>query len=256
MSTPPAHQATQKKPVLVLDCLPEGFRDHSNSTEGNRFRRATGIGDSFVYPFLRGTSAFPEPTIFSAIFIGGSPVNFDEPGESADRLNQLVDFIRIAMERDVPMFGVCFGFQAMALALGGRVEKMSVGEIGVYSVDLTQPQHPLFSGLSSPLQVVEAHQRSVSNLPSHAQVLAENDKAIQAAQFGPRAFGTQFHPEINRRELARLLLREQENHARGVSGITIDDQYIRKQMRLVELHHTTTHGERLMQNFLRIVGHV
>lgn len=96
-------------------------------------------------------------------------------------------YLRTAVERDVPVLGLCFGAQVLAYALGGRVERAPTPEIGWYRVDSDRPD-VLPDG---PYLQWHADRFSV---PPGATELARSPAGPQAFALGP-AVGLQFHPE-------------------------------------------------------------
>ncbi len=105
------------------------------------------------------------------------------------------------MDAEVPLFGVCYGHQLMAHALGGRVDYLPGGrEIG------TQPIELLDGALSDSLTVKlplrfrahTTHEQSVLEPPKGAVVLARSERdPHQLVRYGPKAVSSQFHPEFN-----------------------------------------------------------
>ncbi|HVE97825.1 MAG TPA: glutamine-hydrolyzing GMP synthase [Mycobacteriales bacterium] len=97
----------------------------------------------------------------------------------------------------VPAFGICYGFQAMALALGGRVEKTGLAEFGRTPLTVTAPG-ALFGGLPESLSVWMSHGDSVAEAPAGFDVTATSAGAAVAAfeNSSRRLAGVQFHPEV------------------------------------------------------------
>ena len=101
----------------------------------------------------------------------------------------LEDFIRAAYSAHVPMVGICFGHQLIAQALGGKVEKYSVGwAMGNRTYD--------WNGLGD-VALNAWHQDQVVTPPKGAKILAGNDFCKYAALiYDDRAWTVQAHPEI------------------------------------------------------------
>lgn len=122
--------------------------------------------------------------------------------DADERVESLLAWIRDAIEREVPLLGVCYGHQAVAAALGGRVERHPAGwEIGTVTVELTDQGRadPLFEGLPSRFLVQTTHEDQVVELPPGAVLLARNDHtACQALAVGASCRTVQFHPEVGR----------------------------------------------------------
>jgi GMP synthase-like glutamine amidotransferase len=93
------------------------------------------------------------------------------------------------------VFGICFGAQALARALGGSVVRAAHPEIGWTSIDSDVPElieaGPWFQWHSDRF-----------TLPPGAVELARNAVAVQAYRVG-RSLGVQFHPEVTRAGIAR-----------------------------------------------------
>ena len=101
------------------------------------------------------------------------------------------------LDLGVPVFGICYGFQAMAQALGGTVERTGQREYGGTSLQVHTPG-ALFAGLPDMQQVWMSHGDSVSRAPDGFAVLAESAGAPVAAfeDIDRRLAGVQFHPEV------------------------------------------------------------
>lgn len=97
-----------------------------------------------------------------------------------------------------PYFGICFGHQLLADALGGRVEMSKAREIGILPVNRHEEaaHDPVFCALEPNGHWMQWHLAEVTQAPSGAQVLASSeDCAVQAMSLGKHAVSIQFHAE-------------------------------------------------------------
>jgi GMP synthase-like glutamine amidotransferase len=107
--------------------------------------------------------------------------------------------IREAVERRMPVLGVCLGHQLLADALGGEVGRAARPEVGVMDVELAEAGRTsdFFAGLPERLACLQWHGAEVKRAPEGARVLASSPvTAVQAFSVGDRALGIQFHVEI------------------------------------------------------------
>lgn len=144
------------------------------------------------------TELLPDPSAYAAIVILGG----------AQHANDSVTYpyfvpeealIRQAVAQDIPLLGICLGGQLMARALGGTVRRHHLSEIGFYDVALTEDgrRDPLFQDVPSCVKVFHWHEDAFT-LPADALHLASNENAEnQAFRCGRRAYGLQYHIELN-----------------------------------------------------------
>ena len=114
-----------------------------------------------------------------------------------------------------PTFASCWGFQAMAKALGGTVvTDRSRAEVGTAWVELTHEGEadPVFGPLGKRFRVPIGHEDVVTEIPEGARLLASSDLVEnQAFVFvGKPIYATQFHPELNRTDLVARLTKYTE----------------------------------------------
>lgn len=107
------------------------------------------------------------------------------------------ELLQSALDRGVPVLGLCFGAQILAVAAGGRGWTMDTPEIGWCDVRLTEDgvADPVVGALGESLRAVQFHYDSF-DLPPGATLLATNGPITQAYRVGDHAWGLQFHIEI------------------------------------------------------------
>lgn len=98
---------------------------------------------------------------------------------------------------NVPVFGICYGFQLMAQALDGEVSKTNLREFGATDVDIVA-SGKLFANTPSKQRAWMSHGDAVSRAPQGFTVLATSPGAPIAAFEDDkiRCAGVQFHPEV------------------------------------------------------------
>jgi GMP synthase (glutamine-hydrolysing) len=118
----------------------------------------------------------------------------------------------------VPTFGICYGFQAMAAALGGEVRQTGLSEFGRTELRVTDPLSALFHGTPHDQLVWMSHGDAVHSAPAGFRVVAVTDGApVAAFEDGARRLaGVQFHPEVLHSEHGQAVL---EHFLHDVAGI-------------------------------------
>jgi GMP synthase (glutamine-hydrolysing) len=117
-------------------------------------------------------------------------------------LAQFIDFSAELAGRSTPAFFSCFGFQALVVAAGGRVETdRSRAEAGTFYVRLTEAgeRDRLFGLLAPGFYVQLGHKDHAVEIPSGLVHLASSDRSPHQALAveGKRIYATQFHPELS-----------------------------------------------------------
>ena len=135
----------------------------------------------------------------AAIILSGGPSSVYEPG--APQLDPTM------VESDVPVFGICYGFMAMAAALGGDVARTGQREYGRTAVEVLDPG-TLLQGLPGSLTSWMSHGDEVVGAPQGFTVNARSPRATVAAfeDIGRRLAGVQWHPEVLHSEHGQQVL--------------------------------------------------
>jgi GMP synthase (glutamine-hydrolysing) len=136
------------------------------------------------------------------VIVLGGPIGVYETGDYPFLTSELT-LLEHRLSRDLPTLGICLGSQLMAKALGSRVFKGPVKEIGWGTINLTE------EGRSSCLKALQGDDAVVLHwhgdtfdLPQGATRLASNvNYENQAFAYGSNALALQFHLEADPRQL-------------------------------------------------------
>jgi GMP synthase-like glutamine amidotransferase len=151
----------------------------------------------------------PDPTDYEFVVSLGSkysPRDTGEPPVVAE-----LELLRRAVDHDVPVLGLCFGGQALAAVLGGRVEPAPVPEFGWHEIETDVPEL-----VPAGPWLVWHYERFTT--PPGARELARTAHAVHAFRLGPH-LGVQFHPESTTDIVAGWARKD----AARLAGLGIDD---------------------------------
>jgi len=138
------------------------------------------------------------PGDFDAVMVFGGAAHPDQdaehpwlPGEAA--------FIGGVLDEGLPLLGVCLGAQLIARAAGAWVGPNGEAEVGWHPVELAAASRrdPVLAVLPERFDAFQWHYYTFE-LPAGAELLGSSEHARQAYRLGDRAWGVQFHPEVNR----------------------------------------------------------
>jgi GMP synthase (glutamine-hydrolysing) len=146
----------------------------------------------------------------AALVLSGGPSSVyaaDAPGVDPDLLTA-----------GVPVLGLCYGFQAMAQALGGEVAPDGTREYGRTELAVTDDAGVLHAGLPARHPVWMSHGDSVVRAPEGFTVTASSERAAVAAfeDRERRLAGVQYHPEVGHSPHGRQVLRRFLNDIAGI----------------------------------------
>lgn len=124
-----------------------------------------------------------------ALVLSGGPASVLDPDHPTmdDRIIDL----------DIPIFGICYGMQLLALLLNGTVDKRRSGEYGPARLDVDD-NTSIFSGLEQQLDVWMSHGDHVTIVPDGYKILAHTSTCSVASMGNDakKIYGVQFHPEV------------------------------------------------------------
>lgn len=142
----------------------------------------------------------PGPASLTAAVVLGGAMGVHETVRHPHLL-RVTSFMRECVETRLPLLGICLGGQLLSHACGGVVSSPSRhGEHGIHRVELTAEGEgdPLFAGVPNPFVTFQLHNDSFT-VPPGATLLATSPACpAQAFRLPGRAYGIQFHPEVDR----------------------------------------------------------
>jgi len=173
-------------------------------------------------------SEIPTPTRLAKVdmaLLGGSG-DYSATDQGA-WIEPVLDCMRELCHEAKPTFASCWGFQALARAMGGRVvHDERRAEVGTLPLRVTAAGRtdPIFGNLGETFCGHMGHEDCVDELPPGTTRLASSDKvANQAYRFnGKPIYCTQFHPELSRDDLLDRL-RNYPRYVECIAGVPLDE---------------------------------
>jgi GMP synthase (glutamine-hydrolysing) len=134
-----------------------------------------------------------------AVILSGGPASVYDPG--SPQCDPAV------FQLGVPLLGICYGFQSMAAALGGKVERASRREYGFGQLEVVSPSD-LLKELPSSIRVWNSHGDHVIEPPPGFRVTGKTENAISVMENpAARMYAVEFHPEVRHTEHGVDILR-------------------------------------------------
>ncbi|MEU7525875.1 glutamine-hydrolyzing GMP synthase [Saccharothrix sp. NPDC042600] len=209
---------SSSRPVLVID-----FGAQYAQLIARRVREAQVYSE--VVPHTASVAELVEKDP-AAIVLSGGPSSVYEPG--APQVDPKL------FDVGVPVFGICYGFQAMAGALGGTVEHTGTREYGRTEVNVQANGGLLHEELPGNHPVWMSHGDCVTRAPEGFTVTASSDGApVAAFEDRERRFaGVQYHPEVGHSPHGQEVLRRFLHEIAGIrpqwtTSSIVDEQVAR-----------------------------
>lgn len=182
---------TDARPVLVVD-----FGAQYAQLIARRVREAKIYSE--VVPSTMSASEMLAKNPLAIILSGGPSSVYAQGAPQVDSA---------LFDANLPVFGICYGFQAMAATLGGTVAQTGLSEFGATELK-TIDDSCLFAGLPSVQNVWMSHGDSVQEAPAGFTVTASSAGAAVAAfeDLSRSLAGVQFHPEVMHSEHGQTVL--------------------------------------------------
>jgi GMP synthase (glutamine-hydrolysing) len=157
-----------------------------------------------------------------------------------------------ALDRGIPVFGVCLGSQLLGAVAGAHVSRVATPEIGWFDVETTAaaPFDPLLRNLPERFTAYQWHSYQC-DLPAGATALAQSPVCLQAYRLGDAAWGTQFHAEVTREICESWISRFDTDPDAVAQGF--DPQAERARV-AEEIGRWNELGRRLMRGFLGVAA--
>lgn len=186
-------------------------------------------------PWYEQPEVYP-PERYGAIIIMGGPMNVHET-EKYPWLVSETRFLERAVKASVPLLGICFGAQLLALLLGARVTRNAFKEIGWFPLQ-THPaaqQSRLFQMFPESFMAMHWHGDTFS-LPPRAIPLASSQACEnQGFVLDERIVGLQFHLEFEESGLNHII--DACRHELQPEPFVQSEQAILSQSHLLDQQH-------------------
>lgn len=181
------------------------------------------------------------------LLLGGSG-DYSAAGDGQWLLRAL-ESLRLVHSLAKPTFASCWGFQALARAMGGRIiNDPAHAEVGTHELTLTDAGKvdPVFGPLGRTFLGHMGHEDAVVELPPGTTLLASSERVMnQAYRFDDMPiYCTQFHPELNRDDLMQRV-RQYPHYVERIAGLPPE--------RFGEMITDATETEKLLTRFVSLV---
>ena len=234
--------------ILVLQHVaaePLGTLDALIRRRGHRIR--------FVN-FERDPEAIPSIDRYRGLIVLGGPMNVDQQ-HLYPHLSVELDVIEATLKQNKPVLGICLGAQLLAHALGAKIDRNPIPEIGWYVLQRLSAgaDDAVLGGLARESKVFQWHTCRF-DVPAQAVHLASTETcAPQAFRYRENAYGFQFHLEMDQPLIERWLAQpayaeelRQSRLATSAEQIRLDSQQ--------HISAMQSRAEQVFGRFLDLIG--
>lgn len=198
--------------------------------------------DDICVANVEAGDALPKADGFAGVIVTGSGAMVTERRDWSERSAQ---WLHDAVQAQTPVFGICYGHQLLAHALGGEVGDNPAGrEMGTVQLQLdgAAADDPLFRGLPQRFNAQATHLQTVLRAPEGAVTLASSAQdGCHAFRWGANAWGVQFHPEFSGTHMRGYVhARRDALRAEGHCPATLSRKIV-----------ATPHARRVLRRFVR-----
>jgi len=160
------------------------------------------------------------------LVLSGGPSSVYDPG--APRIDPAI------YDAGFPILGICYGMQAMAADLGGKVSPATLKEFGKTQLDVLDP-HVMFEGLNPELICWMSHGDTVEEAPVGFTVAAATDNCPVAAMYDAsrKFYAVQFHPEVVHTPWGTEVIRGFVDKVCNARGLWTMDSFVEQQVKSV-----------------------
>ena len=187
--------------IVILD-----FGSQTTQLIGRRVRELSIYSE--IIPYNKYPFGREKEEGIIGVILSGSPLSvYDKDAFRVDIA---------AINKAVPVLGICYGAQLMTYTMGGKVEPAPSREYGRANLSYIDETCPLFKDIEPGAQVWMSHGDTITELPAgFRRVASTADVHFAAFSSGDSMWGVQFHPEVYHSTCGMQLLK---NFTVGICG--------------------------------------
>lgn len=245
--TVPPSPSTVTTPFLILETGQPVASMRRHGGFPHWIRTAAGLPrDAAVVVDVERGDALPRRAGFAGVIVTGSGAMVTERHDWSERT---AAWLGDAAHAGLPLFGICYGHQLIAHALGGEVGWHPAGrEMGTVQIERLAASNddPLFSGLPERFAAQATHLQSVLKVPDGATLLARSaHDPVHAYRWRDAVWGVQFHPEFSATHMRGYVrARREALHGEGLCPVSTERGV-----------SATPHARRVLRRFVRFARH-